>query len=201
MKEAQIVDLDGYMIDVKLVSDDETGVFSIYTQPLPTEGEEAIPPLDPVLIGYTVALQAPVGLYKPRFDFAAWEMYNQPPEPEPGEEGEPKTDEGGNIIYLPRPAITLWIEGLTQEELEEIRNRPIPPSLDDKVTQLQTESVETMLALTEVYESNEAQDAAREQESVGTMLALTEAYELILQQQAAIAELTARLNAIDGGGS
>jgi hypothetical protein len=68
------------------------------------------------------------------------------------------------------------------------------------ITQLQTESVDTMLALTEVYETNSVQDATREQEGVDTMLALTEAYELILIQQDTIADLTARIEALETGG-
>lgn len=104
-------------------------------------------------------------------------------------------------LYRPRFSLAVegWIEGLTQEEIDAI-NAPKPPSLQDQVTQLQTESVDTMLALTEVYETNAVQDAVREQEGVDTMLALTEAYELILQQQATIESLTTRIAALETGG-
>ena len=78
---------------------------------------------------------------------------------------------------------------------------PVPPSIEDKVAQLQAESVDTMLALSEVYETTAQQDAMREQEGIDTMLALTEAYELILQQQATIDALTVRIEAFEGGAS
>lgn len=76
---------------------------------------------------------------------------------------------------------------------------PVPPSIEDKVAQLQVESVETMLALSEVHETTAQQDAMREQEGIDTMLALTEAYELILRQQATIDALTARIEVLEGG--
>jgi len=76
---------------------------------------------------------------------------------------------------------------------------PVPPSIADKVAHLQTESVDTMVALTEVYETNAQQNATRAQEGLDTMLALTEVYELILQQQATIDALTARIEVLEGG--
>ena len=78
---------------------------------------------------------------------------------------------------------------------------PVPegPSLTDKVAQLEIESVDTMLALAEVYETTAQQDATNEKEGIDTMLALTESYELILQQQATIEALVARVEALEGG--
>lgn len=89
----------------------------------------------------------------------------------------------------------------TQAELDaEWAARPPDPETDgQKIDRLETESVDTMLALTEVYETNEVQDTTREQETVDTMLALTETYELVLQQQDTIASLTARIAALEGG--
>ncbi|MFH5185711.1 hypothetical protein ACHHV8_25395 [Paenibacillus sp. TAB 01] len=65
MKEAIIVNLEGYMIDVGPVDDAVTGVFPIYEQPEPgteaeTENEEAELP-EPEITGYTVAVPGPAG--------------------------------------------------------------------------------------------------------------------------------------------
>lgn len=96
----------------------------------------------------------------------------------------------------------------TQEELDEEAANipPAPPSLDDRVEDLETESINTMIGLTEVYESTAIKDAERETENVNTMIALTEVYELVATQQATIADqqstidsLTARLDALEGG--
>lgn len=77
---------------------------------------------------------------------------------------------------------------------------PTNAELQGQITTLQTESVDTMLALTEVYETNDAQDTAQEEDNVDTMLALTETYELVLQLQGTIDSLTARIAALEGGG-
>lgn len=68
-----------------------------------------------------------------------------------------------------------------------------------QVASLEAESVDTMLALTEVYETTAQHDTTRERENVDTMLALTEAYEMILQLQATNDALTARIVALEGG--
>jgi hypothetical protein len=210
MKEAVKVDLDGYLVeppDAEHVPLDSNGVTEIY-EPQETDPEEA-PEL--VLTGYRVSIPRPPGLrlYKPRFDLVAWEAYKarvaamqdalmlwlQTPE-----------DERDPIPPIATPdnpgdPSDCWVEGLTQAELDEIANRP--PYVDpvtQKINQLESESVDTMIALTEVYETNAVQDAQREQEGVDTMLALTEAYELILQQQATIEALTARIAALETGG-
>ncbi|WP_372632982.1 hypothetical protein [Cohnella sp.] len=46
-----------------------------------------------------------------------------------------------------------WIEGMSQEEIDEIRNAPVPLSPEQRIAQLEVESVEVMLGLTEIYES------------------------------------------------
>jgi len=91
-----------------------------------------------------------------------------------------------------------WTEGLTPEEIEAIRNAPVPKTPEQlRIEQLETESVETMLAVSEVYETATAANADREQESVDTMLGLAEAYELILIQQGLIEALSARIDALE----
>ncbi len=48
---------------------------------------------------------------------------------------------------------SMWIEGMEQEQIDEIRNAPRPLSPEDRIAQLEAESVEVMLGLTEIYES------------------------------------------------
>ncbi len=137
MKEAIIVDPDGYRTDVTLVDDNVSGVFPLYREPeQPTKGEAENTRPAPELIGYTVAVPVPEGLYKPQFDFAAWELFNKPLELELDKDGKPKTDESGNVIYKPRPDVKLWIEGLTAEELEAIKNPPAPPTAEERIAAL-----------------------------------------------------------------
>ncbi|WP_282939007.1 hypothetical protein [Paenibacillus sp. RC67] len=140
MKEAIITDLDGYIKDVTLVAADVTGVFPIYRQlnPLynPTEEPSELKELE--ITGYTVAIPVPEGLYKPRFNFTAWELYNQLLEPVIGEAGELESAEEGNV-HQSRPAQALWIEGLTPEELKEIQNQKQPESDAEKIARLEAE--------------------------------------------------------------
>lgn len=140
MKEALKIDQNGYLIDTTLVDDNVSGVFPLYRkaelpdQSMESEAENRQPALE--LIGYTVAIPVPEGLYKPRFDFAAWELYNKPPEPEVGADGMPKMDESGNVIYKPRPVVKLWVEGLIPEEIEAIKNPPKQPTAEERIAAL-----------------------------------------------------------------
>lgn len=129
MKEAIITDLNGYMTDVTLVADAVSGVFPIYDGPVEevaeqeknggvsTEGPEGV---EPNLIGYTVAVPVPPGLYKPHFDIEAWKATEQATE-----------ERESNPIDL----TTFWNEGLTAEEIDELRNRPQPTSPTDLLGQ------------------------------------------------------------------
>ncbi|MBU5445194.1 XkdW family protein [Paenibacillus sp. MSJ-34] len=132
MKEAIITDLQGYMTDVTLVADAVSGVFPIYERPAeevvetdrtedarPEPAETQAEP-GPVLIGYTVAVPVPLGLYKPRFDIEAWKVAEQT-----AEERESS----------PIDLTSLWNEGLTAEEIDELRNRPQPTSPTDLLGQ------------------------------------------------------------------
>jgi len=48
---------------------------------------------------------------------------------------------------------SMWIEGMEQEQIDEIRNTPRPLSPEERIAQLEAESVEVMLGLTEIYEA------------------------------------------------
>lgn len=155
MKEAIITDLDGYMKDVTLVADHVTGVFPIM-EPVPAsnelepmefldEAEEAKEPVNPevVLIGYTVAVPVPPGLYKPRFDLEAWQaavsQYEQDliERQQEAEQGNGKTGIETPFSLSPIDPTQFWIEGLTPGEIEELRSQPQPHSTEEKVEQLE----------------------------------------------------------------
>ncbi|MGN7381427.1 MULTISPECIES: hypothetical protein [unclassified Paenibacillus] len=155
MKEAIITDLDGYMKDVTLVADHVTGVFPIM-EPVPAsnelepmefldEAEEAKEPVNPevVLIGYTVAVPVPPGLYKPRFDLEAWQaavsQYEQELEErqQEVEQGNGETGIETPFSLSPIDLMQFWIEGLMPGEIEELRSQPQPHSTEEKVEQLE----------------------------------------------------------------
>jgi hypothetical protein len=95
-----------------------------------------------------------------------------------------------------------WRDRLTPEEIEAIKNAPQPETPEQRIAKLESESVDTMLAVAEVYETAGIANATRAQEAAETMLGLAEAYEIILEQQSAIETLTARIEALEsvGGG-
>lgn len=132
MKEILIIDLQGYLIDVDLGADNETGVTEIYETVEATSATETEPAVfEQRLIGYRVAIPVPPGLYKPWFDLAAWEASQAQQEP-------PQDEEGNPVMPQPQqPDIAYWVEGLTPEEIEAIRTRPTEP---DPMERLQAEN-------------------------------------------------------------
>jgi hypothetical protein len=81
---------------------------------------------------------------------------------------------------------------------EEQPEEPIyQPTTQQRLTSLETNSINTMIAVTESFEIQQAADGQREQETTNTMLALAEAYETILQQQDTIAAIIARVEALE----
>lgn len=214
MKEAIITDLEGYYQDTTLVADDVTGVFPIFE---PVKQEEELEPmeapeepteLETVHVGYTVSVPVPEGLYKPRYDLEAWQAaleqyeldmkaWKQEQQPQ-GEEDEAEP------LSPPEPVdlAQFWAEGLTPEEIDEIRNRPQEPSIPERVEKVENDTAQTMLGLVEVYEANEATDEENKQ----SMLAMVELYGIIEAQgetiQAQAEELAAirtELAALKGG--
>ena len=120
MKEAVIVGLDGIYAESVIVPLSEKGVTEIYETPEPPEREEGEEPETPesVLVGYRVAVPVPQGLYMPRWDIASWQ-----------EERDNSPD--------PVSVSAFWVEGLTQEELDEIN----PPITIDQVKQNKIEEL------------------------------------------------------------
>lgn len=63
---------------------------------------------------------------------------------------------------------------------------PQTKPFSERLANVETEAVTTMMAITDAYESQLAADANREGETVVTMMGLSEAYEMILSLQARI---------------
>ncbi|GLI08091.1 hypothetical protein YDYSG_41210 [Paenibacillus tyrfis] len=125
MKEAIIVDADGYMTEVTLVADDVTGVFPMFKPHQITESTEELQQPSPEITGYIIAIAVPSGLYKPKFDFNAWELYNKLLDPE-------IYSKNRNIIYKNLQELNLWIEGLTSEEPNSVRTHSIQSAATEK---------------------------------------------------------------------
>ncbi|GIP35520.1 hypothetical protein [Paenibacillus sp. J2TS4] len=136
MKEAIITDIDGYMKDVTLVADQVTGVFPIFGPIEPEEydpepqvapkafneeRDEGTAPDNNVLIGYTVAVPVPPGLYQPRFDLEAWRA---------AQLTEQSPSSSVNLTQF-------WVEGLAQEEIDELQSQPQSLETVDRLAQLE----------------------------------------------------------------
>jgi hypothetical protein len=128
VKEAIKIDPDGYFVEPVIVHDSQIGVQNISEQVFHEGSEEP----EEVLVGYIIAEKVPDGLFKPRWDFTLWEAYNTAlatardtyeqaiadwaalPEDERGERPE----------YVEPIRPNCWVEGLAQEEIDEIRKGP-----------------------------------------------------------------------------
>lgn len=109
-------------------------------------------------------------------------------------------DEFVESIYiwnLPGPQPTEEELLAAWDAIKDLPPEPVPPTEAERIAVLETDSIHTMIAVTEAFEVQQAADGQREQETTTTMLALAEAYEIILQQQDTIAALTARVEALE----
>ncbi|BFH16491.1 hypothetical protein J6TS7_55200 [Paenibacillus dendritiformis] len=147
MKEAIITDLSGRYIEPTLVADSVTGVFErrepvepdelgSLLQPEPKQPEEP----ETVLVGYTVAVPMPDGLYQPIFDVEGYRKAEADYEAAYAEymaalaEYDPESD-----VPLPEPPQAVngpafWRNGLTDEEIEAL-NPELQPSQTDMLGQ------------------------------------------------------------------
>ncbi|WP_217595499.1 hypothetical protein [Cohnella sp. GbtcB17] len=157
MKEAHIVDLEGHIIESIIVTDDRTGVMPLYEDRAPEE--EGGQPTE-IVVGYIVAEKVPEGLYQPRWDFAAYDGYQtavtesrlayaQAYSDWSHEDEDTRGDEP--VLTLPE-APAFWVEGLTQAEIDAIRNQPHAPTPEQQIAALKAENLTTMEALAELYE-------------------------------------------------
>ncbi|RKN85858.1 hypothetical protein [Paenibacillus ginsengarvi] len=161
MKEAIMIDLDGFYLEPVLVSIGAYGITPIYEKPEPPESEEAdeAPELpEPILIGYRVAVPVPSGLFKPRYDLTTWKAalsaYDDAMDAycaalaayDPDSEDEPSQPP------LQVDLRAFWIEGLTRQEIDNIRNAPSPKTDQQEIARLEQQSTISMLAITELFE-------------------------------------------------
>ncbi|MFC4600672.1 hypothetical protein [Cohnella hongkongensis] len=157
MKEAAKVNLEGYYIEPVIVPLSQTGVTEIRERLPAEEGGEP----EEVVTGYIIAEKVPNGLFEPRWDFSLWENYQaslaasrEIYDQALAEWAAAREEERGERpVYVEPVRPECWIEGLSQEQIEEIRNAPTPISAEQRVAQLEAENVEIMLGLTEIYET------------------------------------------------
>ncbi|NUU73851.1 hypothetical protein [Paenibacillus xylanilyticus] len=146
MKAVPKVNTDGLYMEDELVDDAFSGVVPFYAEPEPVafDAEEIERPMDmeeeekaePEIAGYIVSFPVPSGLFLPRFDLAAWEVYQDAVGIDPEEK-------------FP----DLWAEGLSQEEIDELtKPRPVEPSEMDKIGE---QLVQRELEALELKQQNE----------------------------------------------
>ena len=157
MKEATKVGLEGYYVEPLIVPFSQTGVTEI-RELLPAEDDKEP---EEIVTGYIIAEKVPNGLFKPRWDFSLWDDFQavQSAALEDYDQALadwnalPEEERGERPAYVEPVRPECWVEGMAQEEIDKIRNAPVPLSPDQRIAQLETESVEVMLGLTEIYEA------------------------------------------------
>lgn len=139
MKAVPKVNIDGLYVEDTLVDDAFSGVVPFYADNVPQqladpdEDEQPAETPEPEIAGYIVGVPVTPGLFRPRFDIPTWEAYKDELQAaksahrEAYEEwqSQPEDERGEPPAYVPPEMPTLWIEGLTPEEIEEI-TRPKP---------------------------------------------------------------------------
>lgn len=141
-KEAVIVGVDGRYKDVEIVPDEQTGVTPIYGgEAESSEGGE----LAQIITGYIVAVEVPEGLYQPRWDFAAYDGYQTvvtearlsyaQAYSDWSQEDEETRGEAPMLTLPVAPAF--WVEGLTQAEIDAIRNQPQVKPPEQRIAELE----------------------------------------------------------------
>ncbi|ODA08477.1 hypothetical protein [Paenibacillus polymyxa] len=153
MKSAAKVNTNGLYLEEALVDDAFSGVVPFYVQP--DDQDEDTEPTTPELVGYTVGVPITTsGLYKPKFDLAAWKAYESAVY-EAQEayiaalndwQAKGKNDGEQPVYVAPKQPDNLWIESLTPEEIAELTRQPEPqPKLREELTN-------TQIAMADMYE-------------------------------------------------
>ncbi|MGG4552811.1 hypothetical protein [Paenibacillus humicus] len=185
MKAVPKVNADGVYLEDELVNDAFNGVVPFYYQDLVTQLEintcvedELSEEQQQQPVGYIVGIPVPPGLFCPRFDIAAWRKYQDALTAAESEyqtmyaewTTQPEEERGQLPVYTHPEQPTLWSEGLSPEEIEELTcpQSPEPTELE----RLQAENTELKLALVELAESQEA-------DKLEMQLALAELVEII----------------------
>ncbi|MBT2761777.1 hypothetical protein [Paenibacillus sp. ISL-20] len=178
MKAAPKVNIDGLYIEDTLVDDTFSGIVPFYshteqgtldsltkTQGMTTELDEPSNEPESNISGYIIGIPVTPGLYQPRFDMAAWNGYQATisvaqdsfQQALSGWHTLPEEQRGDKPVVESPPQPTLWIEGLTQEEIEELTSPQ--PQEPNEVDRLGSEMVARELEAMELRQQNEAQGA------------------------------------------
>lgn len=161
MKEAIITDLSGRYIEPTLVSDSVTGVFyrrealepdepGPQPEPEPRDNEQPDEP-ETVLVGYTVAVPMPDGLYQPIFDVEGYREAEAAYKAAYAEymtalaEHDPESDDPQPEPPQPVDGPSFWRNGLTDEEIEALNPPPQPSQTDmlgQELTQMKIKNIQ-----------------------------------------------------------
>ncbi|GAV11276.1 hypothetical protein [Paenibacillus sp. NAIST15-1] len=154
MKEAIKTDLNGRYIEPTLVADSVTGVFD-RMEPVQTNDETpraaVVEPdeSETVLVGYTVAITLPDGLYEPTFDVEGYrnsvKVYEAAYDPE-SEETTPRSPQSVD-------GSSFWRNGLTDKEIEALKPKPQPSELE----LIQQDNASLLLKVADLEVRNQAQ--------------------------------------------
>lgn len=148
MRAVPKVDAEGVYVEDVLASINFTDVTPIYAPLLAPEiGEEVLEEVEPEITGYIIGVPVTPGLYKPKFDLAAWEEYQealiqanieyQEALETWGALPEEEREDLPLLMYPIQPE--LWLEGLTAEQIEELQ----PPTVEtdaEKIARLEQEN-------------------------------------------------------------
>ncbi|WP_422740986.1 hypothetical protein [Paenibacillus glucanolyticus] len=177
MKAVPKVNTDGLYLEDTLVDDAFSGVVPFYShigqgEPNVSTTVDATEPedepsndSDSSLSGYIVGIPTTPGLYRPCFDLATWSAYQSAISAAQDSyqrvlsewQALPKEERGEMPVLEFTPQPTLWIEGLTSEEIEEL-TKPQPQEANE-VDRLGSEMVTRELEALELRQQNEAQGA------------------------------------------
>lgn len=176
MREVLKIDLSGFIVDVELANDNTSGIMPIYETPETLE-DDTQP--EEVLVGYMVYERCKEGLHKPKFDLSAWDAYQsaivaaQESYAMAYTEWSSQLEEsrGDAPVYAVPEKPEFWVEGLTQAEIDAIKNTPQPETPEQKISSLETENA---LLAHELMNTKIALEQTQ-QEQATLLLALVEA--------------------------
>ncbi|SEI74876.1 hypothetical protein [Paenibacillus polymyxa] len=162
MKAVPKVNTDGFYLEDELVDDAFNGVVPFYAQPDSAAQDEETEPTTPEIAGYIVGVPLTItGLFKPRFDLAAWRVYESAVY-EAQEayiaaldqwQSKGRVTEERPAYVAPKQPDNLWTEGLTPEQIAELTKQPEPqPKLREELTN-------TQIAMADMYEQMLAMQA------------------------------------------
>lgn len=174
MKEAIVTDLNGRYIEPTLVADSVTGVFDrleriepdepgTLSQPEQSHDDDQPQETETVLVGYTVAVPMPDGLYQPIFDVEGYRSAQEAYDAGHAEyvaalvRHDPESKDPKPEPPQPVDGSCYWRNGLTQEEIAELHEKykPEPSPLEYLGKQL----VECELEVLTLRKQNEATGA------------------------------------------